>query len=94
MLAVGQGSAQEPRFITVEYRAPGAKKTIAIVGKGLTYDAGGLCLKPGKGMNTMKSDMAGAAAVLATIRAAAVLEAEVNVLCVIPATENMPGGGR
>lgn len=92
VLAVGQGSAQEPRFITVEYKAPGAKKTIAIVGKGLTYDAGGLCLKPGKGMDTMKSDMAGAAAVLATIRAAAELKAGVNVLCVIPATENMPGG--
>ena len=92
ILAVGQGSAQEPRFIIVEYKAPDAKKTVAIVGKGLTYDAGGLCLKPGKGMDTMKGDMAGAAAVLAAIRAAAELKAPVNILCVVPATENLPGG--
>lgn len=92
VLAVSQGSVQEPRFVTVEYKAPGAKKTIAIVGKGLTYDAGGLCLKPGRGMDTMKGDMAGAAAVLAAIRAAAELKASVNILCVVPATENLPSG--
>jgi len=92
VLAVACGSDREPRFIALKYEAAGAAKTVAIVGKGLTFDAGGLCLKPGRYMDSMKTDMAGAGSVLAAIKAIAALKPDVNVLCLIPATENMPGG--
>lgn len=92
LLGVAKGSSEEPRFIHVSYEPKGAKKKIALVGKGLTFDSGGIDLKPSDKMEKMKYDMAGAAAVLAAFRALARLEPEVAVHAIIPATENMPSG--
>ena len=92
-LAVAQGSDAEPRFIHLSYKPQGrSKKTIALVGKGVTFDSGGLSLKPGKGMETMKCDMAGAAAVLGTFATLARLKPSVEVHGIVAATENMPSG--
>lgn len=93
-LGVAQGSLEEPRFIVLEYKN-GADKDeapVALVGKGVTFDTGGISLKPGAGMDEMKFDMGGAASVLGTFRALAELEMKVNVVGLIPATENMPSG--
>ena len=93
-LAVAAGSHQTPRFIVLEYK--GAKRgapPVVLVGKGLTFDSGGISLKPSEKMDEMKMDMAGGAAVMAVARAAAQLNLSVNLVCLIPATENMPGGG-
>jgi leucyl aminopeptidase len=90
--AVGQGSAHEPRFIHMIYKPKKAKKKIAFVGKGLTFDSGGLCIKPAPGMGEMKSDMGGAAAVLGTMAAVAALAPDVEVHGIIGAAENMPDG--
>ena len=92
--AVNQGSKEPARFIHLVYEPKGGEKraTIALVGKGLTFDSGGLSLKPAKGQVDMKGDMAGAAAVLATIRAAATLALPAEIHGIIPSTENMPGG--
>lgn len=90
---VCRGSVHEPCMVIVEYSAP--KKdapTIAIVGKGVTFDTGGLCLKPAGSMLTMKDDMAGAAVVLATMNVLAQLKPDVNVVAVAPLVENMPSG--
>jgi len=90
---VCRGSMHDPRLVIVEYRAP--KKdapTIAFVGKGVTFDTGGLCIKPASGMLTMKDDMAGAAVVLATMQVIAQFKPEVNVVAVAPLVENMPSG--
>ena len=92
ILAVGQGSANPPRLIRLEYSPKGAKKSIALVGKGVTFDSGGLSLKPPKAMETMKCDMSGAAAVIAAVVALARMKAKVNVVGWIPTVENMPGG--
>ncbi len=92
ILAVGQGSANPPRLIRLEYAPKGAKRTIALVGKGVTFDSGGLSLKPPKAMETMKCDMSGAAAVIAAVTAIARLKLKVNVVGWIPTVENMPGG--
>ena len=92
ILAVGQGSANPPRLIRLEYSPKGAKRTLAIVGKGVTFDSGGLSLKPPKAMETMKCDMSGAAAVIAAVAAIARLKLKVNVVGWIPTVENMPGG--
>ena len=92
ILAVGQGSANPPRLIRLEYSPKGAKKTVALVGKGVTFDSGGLSLKPPKAMETMKCDMSGAAAVIAAVTALARMKAKVNVIGWIPTVENMPGG--
>jgi len=92
ILAVGQGSANPPRLIRLEYSPKGAKKTIALIGKGVTFDSGGLSLKPPKAMETMKCDMSGAAAVIAAVTALARMKAKVNVIGWIPTVENMPGG--
>jgi leucyl aminopeptidase len=92
LLAVAAGSDQPCRFIHLSYRAPGAKRTIALVGKGLTYDSGGLCLKPAQGLVHMKVDMAGGAAVLGTFSAIAEVKPKVHVHGIVPATENMSGG--
>lgn len=93
LLGVAQGSRQEPRFIVLQYRPGGrATKRIAIVGKGITFDSGGLSLKTADQMVTMKCDMSGAAAVLGTFTAIADLKPGVEVLGIIPTTENMPGG--
>ncbi|WP_035058881.1 leucyl aminopeptidase [Andreprevotia chitinilytica] len=93
LLSVAKGSVQPPKLITLEYRG-GAKsaKPIALVGKGITFDSGGISLKPGEGMDEMKYDMGGAAAVLGTFRALAELGLPINVVGVIPTCENMPAG--
>lgn len=92
LLAVAKGSRQEPRFITMRYRSGSLRKMIAIVGKGITFDSGGINLKQGDMLEVMKDDMSGAGVVLATMRAIAALKPDVDVLALIPATENMPGG--
>ncbi len=93
-LAVGKGSKQEPRLILMSYHGnPEPKaKTIGLIGKGLTYDSGGYCIKTPQGMVNMKNDMAGAAAVIGTFAAIATLKLKVNVLGVIAACENMISG--
>lgn len=94
VLSVAKGSHHPPRFIILEYLAGDPKKRpIVLVGKGVTFDSGGISLKPREGMERMKDDMAGAAAVMGAIRAAAELRLPVNVVGLIPAAENMPGGG-
>ncbi|MHB8908748.1 MAG: leucyl aminopeptidase [Syntrophales bacterium] len=93
LLGVAAGSEQPPKMIIMEYR--GGKKSspvIALVGKGLTFDSGGISIKPSEKMDQMKSDMAGGAAVIATVRAAAELGLPVNLVGIVPATENLPGG--
>ena len=93
MLAVSRGSGVEPRFIHMKYTPTGnqKKKRVVFVGKGLTFDAGGLCLKPAKSMLDMKCDMAGAAVTVATVLAAAKLKLPVEVHGVIGSVENMTG---
>lgn len=92
LLAVSRASFRDPALIIVEYRGnPSSKDRTAIVGKGITYDTGGLILKPKGGMETMKDDMSGGAAVLGTLQALASLKVPVNVIGVIPSTENSIG---
>ncbi len=92
-LAVGQGSAHEPKFIHMEYKPEKkAKKKIAIIGKGITFDAGGLDLKPATSMLTMRDDMSGAAAVITTMKAISQLKPDVEVHAIVAACENMPSG--
>jgi leucyl aminopeptidase len=91
IVGVGQGSTRPPRLIRLAYAHPEADKTVAFVGKGITFDSGGLSLKPPKSMETMKSDMGGAAAVLAATVAIAELGLPVNVVTYLCAAENMPG---
>jgi len=88
--AVGQGSANEPRFIHVSYVPTKKHKKIVFVGKGITFDSGGLCIKPAAGMGEMKSDMGGAAAVLGMIAAVATVRPDVEVHAIVAAAENMP----
>ncbi|HYP23233.1 MAG TPA: leucyl aminopeptidase, partial [Actinomycetota bacterium] len=90
---VAQGSAQPPRFIQLHYRPDNATAKVALVGKGITYDSGGLSLKDAKSMETMKTDMSGAAAVIGAMGAVGRIRPNVEVLGLVPATENMPGGG-
>jgi leucyl aminopeptidase len=90
LLAVNKGSGQEPRFIILEYKK-GNAPLVAILGKGLTFDSGGLDIKQPQFMLEMQGDMAGGAAVICTIRALAELDANANVVGIIPSTENMPG---
>ncbi len=93
LLSVAAGSRQPARLIIVEYRGAAAKeRPIALVGKGVTFDTGGISLKPGQAMDEMKFDMCGAASVLGTIKAVAELDLPINVVGAIPATENMPDG--
>jgi leucyl aminopeptidase len=92
ILAVSRGSREEPRLITVRWAPPGARRKVALVGKAVTFDSGGLSLKPPKSMETMKYDMAGGAAVMGAVAAAARLELPVEVTAYVPATENLPGG--
>ena len=91
-LSVAAGSVQPPKFIVLRYRGAGRTRPLALVGKGITFDTGGISLKPGAGMEAMKADMTGAAAVIAATQAIARLQPAVNVLTVAPCTENMPGG--
>jgi leucyl aminopeptidase len=92
ILGVGQGSSRPPRLMKLEYSPRGARRTIALVGKGITFDTGGLSLKSGAGMIGMKYDMTGAASVLAVIRAAAQLKLKVNITAWLCLAENMPSG--
>ena len=93
ILGVGAGSSNPPRLIRIAYDAgKSAKRTVHLVGKGITFDSGGLSLKPAAGMEWMKSDMGGAAAVIATLRAVAQLAPAVNVVGWVPTAENMPSG--
>lgn len=90
-LAVGKGSSQEPKLIHLKYSPENPKKRIAIIGKGITFDAGGLDLKPPASMLTMRDDMSGAACVLAVMNAISELKPEIEVNAIIAACENMPG---
>ncbi len=90
--AVGQGSTNEPRFIHLSYVPKKKKKKVVFVGKGLTFDSGGLCIKPAAGMGEMKSDMAGAAAVLGLMAAIGVIKPDVELHVLVGAAENMPDG--
>jgi leucyl aminopeptidase len=93
ILGVARGSHEPPKFITLEYRGGrrGARP-VALVGKTVTFDSGGISIKPADNMEQMKADMTGGAAVLAAIRASARLKLPLNIVGIIPATENMPGG--
>ena len=93
LLSVTAGSRQPPKLIVLRYSgAAKSKKPLALVGKGITFDTGGISLKPGAEMDEMKFDMSGAGSVLGTLRALAGMRAPVNVVGVIPTCENMPGG--
>jgi leucyl aminopeptidase len=92
LVAVSRGSAEAPRLIVLRYAGGGSGPTIGLVGKGVTFDSGGISLKPGAGMQEMKMDMSGAAAVLEAVAAIAELGLEVDLIAVVPATENMPSG--
>ena len=93
LLGVAQGSNQPPKFIVLKYEGDsGHKGSIGFIGKGLTFDSGGISLKPQDYMSDMKGDMAGGAAVIAAIGAVAELKLKINVTAIIPATENLPGG--
>jgi leucyl aminopeptidase len=93
LLSVAQGSAQPPKLIVLEHRGgPKSRKPVALVGKGITFDTGGISLKPAGEMDEMKFDMCGAASVLGTMKAVGEMKLPINVVGVVPTTENMPGG--
>jgi leucyl aminopeptidase len=93
LLSVAKGSRQPPSFIILEYLPAGPKvRPTVLVGKGITFDSGGISLKPREGMEKMKDDMAGGAAVIGVLMAAAALELPVNLVGLVPAAENLPGG--
>lgn len=90
-LGVARGAKEPPKFIVLSYDAPKSKRKVAIVGKGITFDSGGLSLKPAQSMEHMKYDMSGAAAVIATMRVVGKFKPNFSVIAVVAATENMPG---
>nr|NIP83691.1 leucyl aminopeptidase [Gemmatimonadota bacterium]NIQ59998.1 leucyl aminopeptidase [Gemmatimonadota bacterium]NIU80215.1 leucyl aminopeptidase [Gammaproteobacteria bacterium]NIX48602.1 leucyl aminopeptidase [Gemmatimonadota bacterium]NIY13051.1 leucyl aminopeptidase [Gemmatimonadota bacterium] len=93
ILGVAAGSEEEPRFIVLEYRGAGEDEApLALVGKGVTFDSGGISIKPSQKMEEMKYDMSGAAAVLGAMQAVARLRPRINVVALVPATENLPSG--
>ena len=94
LLGVARGSAEPPRVIVMRHDPPGAPKSpvLGLVGKGITFDTGGISIKPADGMERMKDDMAGGAAVVCAMRAIALLKAPIRVVGIVPTTENMPGG--
>jgi len=92
ILGVGLGSTRPPRMVRMSYVADKAKNSVALVGKGVTFDTGGISIKPAAGMEAMTSDMAGAAAVVATVVLAATLKLPVSVTATVPMAENMPSG--
>ncbi len=93
LLSVARGSHEPPKFIVLRHAGAAAgAKPVVLVGKGITFDSGGISLKPGAEMDEMKFDMCGAASVLGTLKAAAMMKLPLNLIGVIPATENMPGG--
>src|SRR5437762_10218576 len=93
LLSVTSGSEQPPKFIILEYNGAAKKqKPVVLIGKGITFDSGGISLKPGLDMDHMKFDMCGAASVFGAFKAVAELKAKVNLVGLIPACENMPSG--
>jgi leucyl aminopeptidase len=92
LLAVGRGSEQDSQLIILRHQVSSDAKTIAIVGKGVTFDTGGISIKPAAEMHEMKYDMCGAAAVLCAMMAIVELRPAINVICVVPTVENMPSG--
>lgn len=94
LLGVARGSAEPPRMLVARYDPPGVPRSpvLGLVGKGITFDTGGISLKPADGMERMKDDMAGGASVIAALRAIALERLPVRVIAVVPTTENMPGG--
>jgi len=92
LVAVSQGSAEEPKLIVLRYEGGGSAPKLGLVGKGVTFDTGGISLKPSAAMHEMKMDMSGAAAVLEAVGAIAELGLPLNLVAVVPATENMPSG--
>jgi leucyl aminopeptidase len=92
LVAVSRGGGEPARLIVLRYAGGGSGGTLGLVGKGVTFDTGGISLKPGAGMQEMKYDMSGAAAVLEAVAAIAELGLKIDVLAVVPATENMPSG--
>jgi len=94
LMGVAKGSSEPARVIVLKHEPAGAPASpvLGLVGKGITFDTGGISIKPADGMERMKTDMSGGAAVIAAMRAIAMLKAPINVIGVIPATENMPGG--
>ena len=93
LLGVAQGSRQPPKFVVLHYRGGDSSEIdVALVGKGITFDSGGISIKPSAKMDKMKGDMAGGAAVMAAISAIAQLKPQINVTAIVPATENLPSG--
>ena len=95
LLSVAQGSVEPPRMMVITYNPPTTKPgapVIGLIGKAVTFDTGGISIKPADGMEKMKYDMAGGATMIGTMRALAALKPNVKVICVVPSTENMPGG--
>ncbi|HEX6356543.1 leucyl aminopeptidase [Actinophytocola sp.] len=92
LLGVGSGSARPPRLVRISYQGPKARKKIALVGKGITFDTGGISIKPAASMDEMSSDMSGAAAVVALMVLAAKLKYPLEIVATVPMAENMPGG--
>jgi leucyl aminopeptidase len=94
LLGVARGSSEPPRLMVFRYDPPGAPSgpVLGLVGKGITFDTGGISIKPADGMERMKDDMAGGAAVACAMRAIGLLKAPIRVVGIVPATENMPGG--
>src|SRR5262249_30684670 len=92
LLGVARGAREPAKFIAIKYEPSGARRTVALVGKGITFDSGGLSLKTAQSMEHMKYDMSGAAAVIATMQVVGLLKPKIAVLGIVAATENMPGG--
>ena len=93
LLGVAQGSRQPPKFIVLQYKGKDAPEiNVALVGKGVTFDSGGISIKPSEKLEEMKGDMAGGAAVIAAMSAIAQLKPKINVMAIVPATENLPDG--
>ncbi len=92
IVGVGQGSVNPPRMIELRYTGAGKATPIALTGKGIAFDSGGLSLKDPAGMETMKDDMGGAASIMATMKVIALLKPKINVIAAIPCSENMPSG--
>lgn len=91
LLSVSAGSSEPAKFIIMQYKGAGKAKPVVLVGKGVTFDSGGISLKPGPGMDEMKFDMCGAASVIGTLHTVARLELSINLTVVVPAVENLPG---
>lgn len=92
LLSVSKGSDEPPKFIVLRYKGNNSKVNLGLIGKGITFDSGGISIKPAEGMQEMKGDMAGGAAVIAAMAAIAKLKPKVNVTALVPAVENMPSG--